>query len=220
MILPTRSFFDAPKGRDHAVALEVFAQIKAHMGLGDDWPVRLEPQEAAPRPMALGDTVLVQTDVAPVLGTFRVDETGPLIAYDPDLPTTPRAFIATMAHELARYMMLAIPDPQATAADPDLDEIATDIMVIAAGFGVMSLETAFSAESFGDTFAQGWQVSRRGYISPEVSAFALGLFLSRHSIPLDDLRAHLAPANVKRLKRALAQIDADPALVDPDATEH
>ncbi len=216
LILPSREFFDAPKGSDHGVALIVFDQIKRHMGLGEDWPVRLEAQEPAPRVQAVAETLLVQHDTRPILGSFRVDEQGPLITYDPDLPGNPRAFIATMAHELAHYMLLATTGPNDRYDDPGLEEIATDLLVVEAGFGVMSLESAFTSEAFGDAFAQGWRVSHRGYISPETIAFALGLFLRRYQIEAKEAQTLLSPINAKRLKRALRQIDADPSLIWPE----
>lgn len=219
LVLPTRDFFDAPKGNDHTIAAQVFDQVKAHMGLGSDWPVRLEPHEEAPRSQAVADAFLVRHDTMPVLGTFRVDENGPLITYDPDLPSSPRAFIATMAHELAHFMMLATVTSETQNNDPMIEEILTDILVIVAGFGVLSLESAFTSEAFGDAFAQGWSASHRGYISPETAAFTLGLFLRHHQIGIAETQPHLSSINAKRLKRALGQIDTNPELIPPIGEE-
>lgn len=213
LILPTRDFFTAPKGDDHATALAVLSDVKTHMELGDDWPVRLMAQEPAPPVHMIGDWTQIAHDAYPPLATFRIDEDGPLITYDPDLPKTPRAFITTMAHELAHYMMAAYPASNGPGGDPMLEEIATDLLVYFTGFGVIAQASLFSATAGSDAFSQMWHIQNRGYISRETGAFALALFLRLHGIESDTASQHLDRHNGKLLARALRQLDRDPDIL-------
>lgn len=212
-VLPTRDYIDAPRGTGHATAQAVFEQVKSHMGLGPDWEVRLAPQESSRQIGAVADSVLVQHDETPILATFRVDQDGPLITYDPSLLDTPQLFVATMSHELAHLMEAVVPRAE-PFEQPMLGEMATDILSVASGFGIFKLETAFTNAAFGDSFAQGWSTSRQGYISPEFAAFALGLNLRLCAADEASVYPHLSKKHQKLLRQALAQIDADATFLE------
>lgn len=213
LILPTRDYFSAPKGADHATARAVFDEVKAHLELGEDWPVRFTAQEPAPPLHMISDWTQIAHDQHPPLATFRIDESGPLITYDPDLPKTPRAFITTMAHELAHYMMAAYPSPEGPFDEPKLEEVATDLLVYYTGFGVIAQGSLFSATAGSDAFSQMWHIQNRNYISRESGAFALALFLRLNDIESDSAIAHFDRHNGKLLTRALRQLDRSPDLL-------
>lgn len=214
LILPTRDFFNLPKGQDHATALAVLATVKHLMELGEDWPVRLIAQDTPPPDHMISDTTLIAHDAQPPLATFRIDENGPVITYDPNLLLEPQSFISTMAHELAHYIMSAYPSPEGPLPEPLLEEIATDLLTYFCGFGVLAVESAFSSVGYQDTFAQGWRIQNRGYISRETGAFALGLFIRLTGQESALALRHLGAQNRKLLGRALKQIDKNPALLD------
>lgn len=209
LILPTSDFFSTPKGQDHATACAVFEQVKLHMGLAKDWPCRLEAQEPAPTPQAVADTVLIQNDEMPVNGTFRMTETGALITYDPVLLQAPKAFIATVAHELAHYALLSRPAQSEWENQPLLEEMATDLFVVAAGFGIFKLESICKSDAFQSPLAQGWSISHAGYISREFAATALALFLDLHGIQQKSAIHHLSRHSQKLLRRSSDQIEQD-----------
>ncbi|WP_282183012.1 hypothetical protein [Aliiroseovarius marinus] len=214
LVLPTSDFFSVPKGSDHGTACAVFEQVKSHMGLGDDWPCRLEAQEPAHVPHAVADAVMVQTDETPINGTFRMTETGALITYDPALMTAPKAYITTVAHELAHYVILSCPAQAEWEEQPMLEEMVTDPFVIAAGFGIFKLESISQSTAFQSPLAQGWSVSHAGYISREFAAMAMAIFLRTNNIDPGCVTQHVSRHSEKLLKRALQQLEADSNLLE------
>ena len=86
-------------------------------------------------------------------------------------------FIATMAHELM-HLKLA-PHVEDRPGGEATHELATDLHVIAEGFGTFQLEAAEDA---------GWS----GYLSQPTRAYALALFLRYTNTPDAKAKAHLS----------------------------
>ncbi|UWQ08217.1 hypothetical protein K3X41_01050 [Aliiroseovarius crassostreae] len=160
------------------------------------------------------DSVLIQPGASPINGTFRMTQTGGLITYDPDLLASPKAFIATMVHELSHYAILTQPARAEWETEPMLEELVTDLFVIASGFGIFKIESITNASAFQSPLAQGWSISHAGYISPELAAVALAFYLRLNDQDPDLAKPHLSGLNQKRLTRALHQLDRDAELLE------
>ncbi len=187
LILPTKSFFKSSGGTDEATASAIFDEVREHMGI-NHWPVRLVPLGT------VGDDFGAATyETSQVAGTFYTPEDGPaIITYRPGLMRTPKAFIGTLAHELAHYI-LAPHVHEAPGGEAEHEQL-TDLTVIYAGLGVIDLQGARDV---------GWQ----GYLRSDTRAYALATFLR-----LKDLDPELATPFLdgylkKRLTRALRQRD-------------
>lgn len=186
LIRPTKDFFQAGRGEDHATACAVVDDLRGHLGLSDV-TVALEPQGALPDGLHPGYGALTET-----AGTFRQHGDLLLITYDPRLLRTPIIFISTMAHELMHLKLApyVAEMPGGTATH----ELATDLHVIANGFGTFQLEAAADV---------GWA----GYLSQPTRAYALALFLRLTDIPVAHAMAHLSPRTSALLKSALTLLD-------------
>src|SRR5262245_59632411 len=104
LVLPRPGFFPSDGQEGHARALLILERIKHYCGM-DDWPVQLV---ADPNPRA--DPSPTLSVAAPVhgkhaQGAFSVGEDGFQISYVPALLANPERLIATLAHELAHYLL-------------------------------------------------------------------------------------------------------------------
>ena len=176
LVLPTRTFFpDLPRDRAEA-AQTLFDTVKGHMGI-THWPARLVPR-----------AIIGQHDTAPfapnsVAGTFYHSGEDAVITYDPRLMGHRNAFVGTMAHELAHYLLLP---HAATAPGGDAEhEMLTDLTVILAGFGVIDLIGARQV---------GWQ----GYLGLDARTFALALFLDLKGMDPAAAHHHLSPKRARK----------------------
>jgi hypothetical protein len=198
LVLPTRDFFPLTETTGHARALYLFDRIKLMTGMVD-WPCELE---AFDRPV--GGRIAQVGAIArggSANGTFRTVENRAIVSYASDLVAQPMRLIATLAHELAHYLLLAKArtDPPGGA---ELEELATDLAVAYLGFGVFSANTAFEFGQHQDAFSQGWSSSRNGYLSERSWAFALALFctLKGVAVPTEHLKAALVDPTRKAMR--------------------
>lgn len=171
LALPTRDFFPPSEATGHARAEHVFNCVKAIMRM-PDWPCALEPQARRNTGQQVSEFVHIGGGEAPN-GTFRIEPGGGVtITYAPDLLDDPMGLVATLAHELAHYLLAA----EADLVEDETHELMTDLTVAYAGLGVFGANTAFSFEQHGDAFGQGWRSRSSGYLSPRSWAFALAVF--------------------------------------------
>lgn len=169
--LPTRDFFPPTEATGHARAGHVFACVKTIMQMAD-WPCVLEAQPRRLTGQRVSEFVHIGGGETPN-GTFRVDsDETVVITYAPELLDDPMGLVATLAHELAHYLLASETD----LVEDDTHELMTDLTVAYAGLGVFGANTAFSFEQHGDAFSQGWQSRSSGYLSPRSWAFALAVF--------------------------------------------
>lgn len=185
LVLPTRSFFPETGGNAETVANAVFDTVRSEMGIAH-WPAKLVPR-AVIGPSA--DTAPFAPNA--VAGTYYHTGAEAVITYDPRLLKHRSAFIGTIAHELAHYVL----GPHAeTAPGGDAEhEMLTDLMVVMAGFGVLDLRGARQV---------GWQ----GYLGLEARCFALAIFLDLKEIGLPAARHHLDAWLSRRLERGKRQL--------------
>ena len=174
LVTPTRDFFPPTDLKGHERAEHTFNYVKAAMGM-EAWSCDLIAKERAPQGAQVAEFVMLQSRGA-ADGTFSVDKGRVTISYASDLVANPHQLVSTLAHELAHYLLASV-----TEAPPggwELHELATDLTVAYAGFGVFGANTAFHFQQFQDAGRQGWRSQRRGYLSEESWALALAVFLA------------------------------------------
>jgi hypothetical protein len=209
LVLPTRDFFPPTDTVGDARALYLFQQVKLWAGLAD-WPCELEAFDR-PAGARVAQVGAIRHGKS-ANGTFRIVENRAVISYASDLVSQPAQLIATLAHELAHYLLLtkARTDPP---GGPELEELATDLAVAYLGFGVFGANAAFTFGQHGDAFSQGWASSRSGYLSERSWAFALALFctLKDKSAPTE----HLKDALVDPTRKAMRYLERHATLLAP-----
>jgi len=170
LVLANADFFPASDATGHARALHVFDCVKRIMHI-EDWPCTLEAQSRRTAGHRVAEFVAVAGGDDPN-GTFRIEEGGEvIITYAPDLLDRPVELVATLAHELAHYLLAHEND-----LDEETHELITDLTVAYTGLGLFGANAAFSFSQHGDAFSQGWSSKRSGYLSPPSWAFALAVF--------------------------------------------
>lgn len=210
LVLPTRDFFPPTEATGHARAEHVFATVKSLMGMDDNWPCRLEVQPARRGAQQVSDFVIVPGGKDPN-GTFRIEPSGEVvISYAPDLIEHPVNMVATFAHELAHYLLAA----QEPFGEAETQELATDLTVIYAGFGVFGANAAFAFEQHGDAFGQGWASQSNGYLSPRSWVFGLAVFETLKGSS-HEAEPHLKPDLRGGYREALKYLARRPEVLGP-----
>jgi hypothetical protein len=104
LVLPKSGFFPSEGEEGHSKALRIFERVKLYCGM-EKWPVELVPDD---NPAAMDQGTL--SLASPVhgkhaRGTFSATKGAVQISYTPALLAKPRRLIATLAHELAHYLL-------------------------------------------------------------------------------------------------------------------
>lgn len=196
LVLPTRDFFPPTEAAGHAKAEHVFACVKDAMAMGA-WECQLVASERRASHQQVAQFNFVQNRQDPS-GTFRVEGNQAIITYAADLTDKPHALVPTLAHELAHYLLRTA--KHAPPGGWEAEELATELAVAYAGFGVFAANNAFLFEQHGDAFGQGWRSQRNGYLSERSWALANAIFLA-----LKDDETLWAEAD-KRLKPTIAEM--------------
>ena len=172
LVVPTREYFPPTEAEGHDRALYIFGRIKTLMGIGG-WPCTLIDYERVEARQRVGHYAMVQRGKT-ANGTFQIVEGEVIVSYAQDLVAQPRQLIATLAHELSHYLLATIKTP--IPGGNDLHELATELTVAYAGFGVFGANAAFRFEQHQDVFGQGWSAQSSGYFSEAMWAFAIAIF--------------------------------------------
>jgi hypothetical protein len=156
----------------------------------------------------VGEVTALKMEKAPPAGTFRVEKGQAIITYDPTMLGDPMALVATFAHELCHYRIAAAgelpPGGQETL------EFATDLAAVFLGFGIFGANCAFRFQQRGDSFSQGWQWSRHGYLQPRTWCYALAVFFVSRGEPVEAARPFLKPHLFSDLADAAAYLRRRP----------
>jgi hypothetical protein len=175
LVLPTDEFFPVSAELEgHELAAEVFALVRQHAGL-DQWQCRLEVQDDPSVSAVLVGIPHGETSEKGAAGTFRHSQSDEaVITYSSSLLSDITGLVATFAHELAHYLLGAIPvDPP---GGPVAEEYATDVGAVFMGFGVFTANAVFNFEQFTDGAMIGWRSSQTGYLNEVDVAYALAVF--------------------------------------------
>ena len=211
LVLPKRSFFPSNGEQGHALAVRTFDQVKQYCRMSD-WEVDLvEDRNPLAERSPLSTAMIAPQQHA--LGTFMAGGNRIQISYVPDLLNRPESFIATMAHELAHYL-LATARHAPVCADDEM-EFLTDLTAVYLGFGVFLANARFEFEASSEGPMQGWRMSHAGYLPEADLIFALALFLRARQLDAGPARASLKPHLAKMLTRALDELsDSEPGLTE------
>ena len=207
LVLPRPGFFISDGETGHALALRLFAQVKNYCGM-NGWDAELIADDnPAARQQAWSLAMVAHR--AHALGTFEASGNRILISYVPALLARPEQFIATMAHELAHYLLATAHAPFVCAEDEH--ECLTDLAAVFMGFGAFLANARFNIQTYADSHIQGWQWNRAGYLPEADLVFALALFLRVKGLEADAACAGLKPHLAGLLRRAMKRLPADHA---------
>lgn len=211
LVLPASGYFISDGEQGHAFALRIFDQVKAYCGMAD-WEVDLVADDnpfadRAPLSLAM---------VAPqkhALGTFGVAGNRVVISYVPALLKRPDHLIATLAHELAHYLLAT--SREAPPCEKDEKEFLTDLVAVYLGFGVFLANSRFRFEALQDGPIQGWRIGRSGYLPEADLIFALALFLQAKALKPDPALHCLKPHLAAMLRRTMRDLSDRETMLEP-----
>ncbi len=209
IVLPTREFFPPTLTEGHERAQYVLDLVKGRMGM-NGWPCELEAYDRPEARHRVGLYAMVQRGQT-AAGTFEGRDGKVVISYASDLVAQPRRLIATLAHELAHYLLATVKAP--IPGGDELHELTTELTVAYAGFGVIAANAAFNFEQHQDVFGQGCSSNRSGYFSEPTWAFALALFsaLKGAQVPHKQLKDSVATL----CKKATRYLERNESLLAP-----
>lgn len=213
LVLPTRDFFPPTEATGHAKAEHVFACVKGAMQM-TSWDCRLVRNERRASHQRVAEFNFVQNSQDPS-GTFRVQGGEVVITYAGDLTDKPHALVPTLAHELAHYLLRTAKHPP--PGGWEAEELATELAVAYAGFGVFAANNAFLFEQHQDAFGQGWRSQRNGYLSERSWALANAIFLALKDDEAlwDQAGQRLKPTLAEMVKQARKYLTRKPELLAP-----
>lgn len=185
LVRPSKDYFTAKGGGDHASALGVFNDIKRLLDL-QDLRINLEPIPQLPDD--IGHEYGKTSEIA---GQYFPDEFEPLITYNPRIMRQPINFIATLAHELMHAKLDPVADQ--LPGGWDAHELATDLHCIIHGFGLIQIQGAADA---------GWA----GYMTQNTRAFATAIFTELTGSS-DLITGHLRGREAKLMKQAFKALN-------------
>lgn len=202
LICPEGDFFPVGQAKGHDLALALFDHVKAHAGMSD-WRVNLVPDDD-PLASTPGGEVINVASQAHAAGRFMADESGVTITYVPALLSKPQHLIATLAHELAHYLLAtAQSEPP---ADEDEHEYLTDLTAIYLGFGVFLANARFTHDVVALGTSSGVAWSRAGYLLEADLVFATALFAVRSGADDREASRHLKPHLQRQFEHAIRDL--------------
>jgi hypothetical protein len=204
LVLPKPGFFPSDGQEGHAKALHILERVKHYCG-------KLAPDH---NPAADRSTISVAAPVhgKHALGTFSIAGNAVQISYVPTLLARPERLIATLAHELAHYLLATA--PTAPPCEDDEHEFLTDLTAAYLGFGVFMANSVFEFEAIQDGPMQGWRYGRSGYLPEQDLVFATALYITVKELDPHPAYQCLKPHLAKLLKRALRDLTSDKQLVE------
>ncbi|EIM03968.1 hypothetical protein UU5_00005 [Rhodanobacter sp. 115] len=212
LILPTPQFFPHDGSSGHAFAEMIFNRVKMHAGMAD-WPCVLQYQQADPNTI-VSSQAFVQGAPASPAGTFRaLKEGGALITYNPEQLRDPMSLVATLAHELAHYRTVGLPEPP--PGGWEVWEPATDLAAVFHGFGIFLANSCFNFQHFRHGKAEGWRWRQQGYLTDVEVLHAHAIFSVLQGIDPSETLFHLKSALRGIFKRVYRDVRAN-----EDAVRH
>jgi hypothetical protein len=212
LVLPSDEFFAPTRLSGHALAEHIFDRVREYADMVE-WPCELQRQDPDIE-RNLGNFVMIQGGPTTPLGTFGMppDKDRPVITYNPSLLKDTLGMVATLAHELAHYLIAMIPEEPPGGRENH--EFATDIAAVFMGFGIFLVNSSFRFAQFGDAIAQGWSSHRQGYMSGRDLTYALALFVVLKGEGREKALSHLQPDQRSTFKKSVRYLLAEPQIVE------
>ena len=139
-------------------------------------------------------------------GLYHTDGAGHYIGIEVSTLWNSAWLIDVIAHELCHYQLIG-KRPEM----PEYDELLTDLLVVAYGFGLIKGNESFIAEQEGTVQGQWaylrWRVGRRGYLPRPMIAFAMALIEFRRSGTLPDWHENIDPVWRDDFNQSMAYIE-------------
>lgn len=173
VVEPTPEFFPYIYDGTPEGAERLFETVCTYMGV-DQTTVQLTFWEDAPDLLSVhvpGMFGAQQNKGA--AGYYFEDEQMQNISINRDELRDPESAVATMAHELAHALLLG--GELISHEEPHMEAL-TDLATICLGLGVFTCNNLLKRRAWTDWNAEGWSISRKGYISPEMAGWAMSLF--------------------------------------------
>jgi hypothetical protein len=167
-VLPNREFYNIDFTGTEEDAYFILEQTKIYMSIEND-TIRLKFFSDSPLEMDDG-TILTTpfdfngTGYSGAAGTYEEKDNRIIIAIERKKLKDPPALIATIAHELAHYILLGENRLE------ENDEYLTDLLVIVYGFGIFLGNIKFRQAAL---VGRGWEMSSIGYLPEQVIAYAM-----------------------------------------------
>lgn len=211
LVLPKPGFFPVDGEEGHARALRIFKQVKDYCGMAE-WPVELVPDQDPAVLHAASMARWAPVSEKSAQGTFSVTDDVVQISYESTLIASPERLIATLAHEVAHYLLAT-----ASTAPPCTDEeheFLTDLTAVYLGFGVFMANAVYDYEAIHDGVMQGWRSGRSGYLPEQDFIFAVALFIAAKALDPTPAYECLKPHLATLLKRALRDLAVNKHFVE------
>lgn len=169
-ILPNRRFYDCEFRGTEDDAQFVLEQTKVYMDIENvDFKLVFFSDE----PVYMDDGTLLTSPAdlygkwKSASGVYEESKDGTIIYIKQSLLKDPVSLIATMAHELAHYILLGEGRMETN------DEYLTDLVALSYGFGIFLGNTRFNFGRFSNVQGQGWEMSSQGYLPEQVIAYTM-----------------------------------------------
>ena len=171
VVLPTDEFFPDQFSEDEGAARVLVDRVCGYMGVA---PERVELEFFTDQNKELqGNLPAYESSYDGVAGHYRKRRGKFLINIESSQLTDPMFLVATSAHELGHVRLLG--EGRVSAGFEDHEPL-TDLLTVFLGLGVFTGNSVYSFKQWTDTFSQGWQTERRGYMTEEMFGYALALF--------------------------------------------
>lgn len=178
---PDGACFPDSKQTGDARAAELLAQIMTIADIAD-WPVRLVLDDGEPELRAVSQMHALTPETGWAMGTFQMVEDGAggwlaeIVASRQQIGNE-AALVATLAHEVAHYLLSSTERP--VPGGEDCHELLTDLAAVFFGFGIFLGNAArFSHHTQGELGTQygGWFVAgSQGYLCERALMTALAI---------------------------------------------
>jgi hypothetical protein len=207
VVEPTPEFFPDPWDKSPQTAARLFARVCGFMQVDPNsldlsfWSKEEEsPMVELPAEISAG------TRSKGAAGTYHRSQGVDHVRLNKAELADPESLVSTVAHELAHVILLG---SAGMSHDEPHMEALTDLATIYLGLGIFTSNTLLCRRTWTDGNMQGWQVSRKGYISPEMAGWALSLFAWRRGEVKPTWSRHLATDGKAYLKMGLRFLEAN-----------
>jgi len=203
VIEPTPAFFPDPWDGSPAAASRLFARVCGFMQI-DSGSLDLSFwNEERERPSPIANSA----ETRGASGYYSQKDGIEHVSVNAKELTDPESLVSTIAHELAHVILLG---PSGMPHDEPHMEAITDLATIYLGLGIFTSNTLLRRRAWTEGNREGWSVSRKGYISPEMAGWALSLFAWKRSDVKPKWSRHLATDGKAYLKKGLRYLAANP----------
>jgi hypothetical protein len=175
-ITPTKNFYDCTFKGNEEDAEFILERTKELMFI-EDSTIKIAYFSDQPIEMADGTILSSPADIdgkwESAAGIYEDTGNEKIIYIERGQLKNTLSLIATIAHELAHYILLGENRME------ENDEYLTDLTAIAYGYGIFLGNSRFQHYKFQNVGHAGWQMSSQGYLPEQVIAYAMA-WLSIH----------------------------------------